>query len=49
MHMASHMPELSLCIIYANFKLIFILAYKMELIMMFNVPLDAKTINLVTS
>ena len=37
MHMVSHIPELSVCIKYANFYLIFISAYKMVLIMVFNV------------
>ena len=43
MHIASHMPELLVCIIYANLQLIFISAYKMVLIMVFNVELDAKS------
>ena len=35
MQIVSHMPELSVCIKYANFLLIFISAYKMVLIMVF--------------
>ena len=37
MHMASHPPKLLACILYANFLLIFISAYKMVLKMLFNV------------
>ncbi len=44
----SNMPELSVCIKYAHFYLIFIAAYKMVLIMVFNVKLDAKSSTLVT-
>ena len=42
MHIASYMPELSVCIIYANFSFIFISAYTIILIMVFIVYLYAE-------